>query len=153
MGALMQPPEGEAYSVNAILGTTAGAITGLVMAKQRDISARRMGRIDLWATVGALTPWVLFAAADGNADDAQVAGFFSMAGLAGGVWLGFRLTRTWDERVATDTIGSDAPAGIVRRSSAGAWSLGGPSLRPLHNPALGVPLGRGAAVDVVGVRW
>lgn len=152
LAALMQPVEGEAYSVNAILGTTAGAITGLVMAKRRDISSRRMARVDLWAAVGALTPWVLFAAADGDSDDAQVAGFFSMAGLGGGIWLGFRLTRTWDQRVGTDTL-SDAPAGIVRRSSAGSWSVGGPSLRPLHNPALGVPLGRGAAVDVVGISW
>jgi hypothetical protein len=156
MGALMDPAEGEAYSVNAILGIGAGVITGFVVARKRDISARRMGRVDLWAASGAVAPWLIFAAAGGGtSDDAQAVGFFSMAGMAAGAWLGFRLTRKWDrDRVAAGPAPrDDAPLALLRRDAAGMWSLGTPGLRPASNPVLGPALGAGMAADVLGVSF
>jgi hypothetical protein len=149
LGALMQPEEGEAYSINAIFGVAGGALVGYMTAKKRDISARRMGRVDLYALAGGLAPWLIFAASDGTADDAQYAGFFSLAGLAGGAWLGFRTTRGWDGSVAV----TDAPPAIVRRGSDGRWTTGTPGFRPAEDPRLGPVLGKGFAASVVGVTF
>jgi len=150
LGALMDPAEGEAYSVNAVIGTAGGLITGLVVAKNNDISSRRMARVDLWAAAGALTPWLIFAAADGDSDDAQVAGGFSILGMVGGAWLGFRVTRGWD---AAPAARDDAPPAVVRRGSDGNWSVGAPALRPAQDPSLGPSLGRGASISLFGARW
>jgi len=149
LGALMQPEEGEAYSINAVFGLGGGALTGYLVAKRRDLSGRRMGRVDLWAATGAVIPWLIFATGDGTADDAQYAGFFSMAGMVGGAWLGFRTTRSWDGPARQ----TDAPPALVRRGSDGDWSTGAPGLRPAEDPRLGPVLGRGLAADVVGVSW
>jgi hypothetical protein len=150
LGAVMDPAETEAYSMNAVIGTGAGLVTGLLVAKKHEISSRRMARVDLWAAAGALAPWLIFTAADGDHDGAQVAGVFSIAGLVGGAWLGFRVTRDWDGAPA---YRDDAPPAVVRRGSDGAWSVGAPSLRPVNDPSLGPVLGRGAAVGLVGARW
>lgn len=145
--ALTNPAESEAYSVSGILGTVGGAITGLVMAKRRDISVKRMTRIDLWAAAGGLGPWLLFAAAtDKSADSAQAFGFLSTAGLIGGAWLGFRLTRKMDG--PTPSTIADAPAGVVQRDSDGSWHAGTLSLRPLEPGK-----GRGGTLDLVGVAF
>jgi hypothetical protein len=149
MGALMQPEESEAYSVNAVFGLGGGALVGFLTAKRRDISARRMGRVDLYAFAGAVVPWAIFAASDGDADGAQYAGFFSMVGLAGGAWLGFRTTRDWDRGPAA----TDAPPALVRRGSDGRWSAGAPGFRAAEDPRLGPVLGKGLAADLVGVRF
>jgi hypothetical protein len=150
LGAVMDPAESEAYSMNAVLGTGAGLVTGLLVAKKHEISSRRMARVDLWAAAGALAPWLIFTAADGDHDGAQVAGVFSLAGLVGGAWLGFRVTRGWDGAPA---YRDDAPPAVVRRGSDGAWSVGAPSLRPVNDPSLGPALGKGAAVGLLGARW
>lgn len=149
LGALMQPEEGEAYSINAIFGIGGGALVGYMTAKRRDISARRMGRVDLYALAGGLAPWLIFLASDGTADDAQYAGFFSMAGIAGGAWLGFRTTRGWDG----SSVVTDAPPALVRRGSDGSWTTGAPGFRPAEDPRLGPTLGKGLAATLVGVTF
>lgn len=149
--AMTKPVESEAYSVSGVLGTVGGAITGLVMAKRRDISVKRMTRIDLWAAAGGLGPWLLFAAAsDKDRSAAQTWGLLSTGGLVLGAWLGFRTTRTMD--AATPSSIADAPAGVVQRDSDGTWRPGVISLEPIGGE-LGPALGSGAAVDVVGVRF
>jgi hypothetical protein len=144
LAGVMSPVEAEGYSLNAMIGTAAGAVTGIIIAKRRDISARRMRRVDLIAGAGALLPWMIFGLADGNRDGAQVAGFFSMAGMVGGAWLGFRLTRHWDDRGTSATV--DAPMALLRRHSDGGWSLGVPTIRPAHES-------RGATADVLSGSW
>jgi hypothetical protein len=151
LGALMKPAHAEAYSVNAVIGTAGGAVVGGLVAHRHDLSARRMARVDVWAAAGALTPWLIFAAAGGDRDDAQVAGFFSLAGLVGGAWIGLRTTRGWDERPTPGL--ADAPPAMIRRDSDGAWSLGAPALRPAQDSRLGPVLGTSAAVGILGGRF
>jgi len=149
--ALLDPVESEAYSQSGVFGLIGGAITGLVMAKRHDWSARRMTRVDLFAAGGAVAPWLIYAAANGDSNDAQVAGFFSLAGLIGGAWLGFRTTRNMDAPKVS-TI-ADAPGGVVQRDSDGSWHAGGVSLRPAELPDLGPALGKGGVVDLVGAAF
>ena len=149
LGALMQPQEGEAYSINAVFGIGGGALVGYMTAKRRDITSRRMARVDLYALAGGLTPWLIFMASDGDADGAQYAGFFSMAGIAGGAWLGFRTTRSWDGESSV----TDAPPALVRRGSDGAWSAGAPGFRPAEDPRLGPVLGKGLAATLLGTTF
>jgi hypothetical protein len=119
LGGVMKPAASEAYSVNAAVGTITGAVTGLYLAKRHAFTSKRMRRVDLWAGLGALTPWAVFALAKGDKSGAQVAGFFSMAGLVGGAWLGFRLTRHWNSEV--DVSGRlDAPVVSVSPTNGGA---------------------------------
>lgn len=149
--AMLDPVFSEAYSQSGIFGIVGGAITGLVMAKRHDYSVKRMTRVDLFAAGGAALPWLIYAAADGDSDDAQVAGFFSLGGLIGGAWLGFRTTRKMDEP-RPSTI-ADAPGGFVQRDSDGTWHAGGLSLRPVGYRELGPTLGTGGVLDVVGVSF
>jgi hypothetical protein len=153
--ALIDPAVPEAYSASAVVGTLGGAITGLIMAKRHDWSARRMTRVDLFAGAGAAIPWLIFAAADGDSDDAQVAGFFSLGAMIGGAWLGFRTTRKMDELSIKDSASTiaDAPTGVVQRDSDGAWHAGSLSLRPAGTRELGPALGKGGVVDLVGVAF
>jgi hypothetical protein len=144
LGGVMQPAEAEGYSMNAVIGTTVGTATGFYIAKNRNISGRRIGRVDLWAATGALVPWAIFAVAQGNQDGAQVAGFFSLAGMVGGAWLGFRLTRDWDDEPGPAAT-ADAPMAMFRRHSDGGWTLGAPTVQPL-------PEG-GASLGVLSGRW
>ncbi|MCA9678164.1 MAG: hypothetical protein KC464_24265, partial [Myxococcales bacterium] len=60
MGALMQPSEGEGYSINAAFGAAGGVVVGLYLGNKHDVSVRRMLRVDLWAGAGAVVPWVLY---------------------------------------------------------------------------------------------
>jgi hypothetical protein len=143
LAGVMHPVESEGYSVNAVIGTAAGAVTGYVVAKRRDLSKRRMGRVDLWAATGALVPWAIFAAAKGNANGAKAAGFFSMAGMIGGAWLGFRLTRHWDDKRTTSAT-VDAPMALFQRHSDGIWTLGAPAIAPQPG---------GATATVLGAAW
>ena len=151
-GAILKPAHQEAYSINGIFGLGGGAVAGWVIAKRNDLSARRMKRVDLWAGAGAVAPWLVFAAADGDEDGARVAGLLSLAGLVGGAWIGFRTTRGWDDRDEDDAV-ADAPPALLRRDSTGAWSLGAPGLRPSQDPRLGEVHGRGVAADLLGGRW
>jgi len=152
MGMLMQPAEGEAYSVNAILGTVGGLIVGKVAAPLTNTTPRRMLRVAAVAAAGGAVPFLLYAAVydkSGNGDE-RLAGALSSIGLVGGLYLGFRLTRDID--VDLDTSGTpeetdDAPVAIVGRHSDGRWTLGAISINPL-SPELAPQ--RGMAVPVLG---
>mgnify|MGYP001545442728 CR=1 FL=1 len=87
-----------------------------------------------------------------NHSDERVTGLLSTAGLVGGAWLGFYLTRHMDEGL--DVLDGDAapkqdaPAAVVGRSSDGRWALGGLGLMtttvsPTHAPTL----------SLVGATW
>jgi hypothetical protein len=151
LGLLMQPFEAEGYSLNAALGSAAGAAVGILAARRTELSADRVVRVNLWAYGGAAAPWLIYALAadDTTNDDEQLVGLFSTLGLAGGAIVGFQLTRGWSSGPSAAT---DAPAALLRRGSDGAWSMGGLALRPTAS-RLGPTLGRSALVDVVGVRF
>ena len=95
---------------------------------------------------GAAVPWLLWAASDDPAtdDDDQAFGGLSLAGLAGGLYLGVRATRDAPAGTAID----DAPIALVRRSSGGGWTLGGPAVAPVRTAGA-----HGLAVTVVGGAW
>jgi hypothetical protein len=151
LGLVMQPFEAEGYSLNAALGTAAGAAVGILAARRTELPADRLVRVNLWAYGAAAAPWLVYGLSsdDTTNDDEQIAGAFSAIGLAGGALLGFRLTRHWKSGPDDAT---DAPVALVRRGSDGAWSTGGLALRPAAT-GLGPTLGRSALVDVVGVRF
>ena len=150
LGMLMQPAEGEAYAVNSILGAAGGVLVGLIAAPQTNTTPRRMLRVAGVGAIGAGAPLLVYAAiADGSttADD-RVIGLLSTLGLAGGLYLGFRLTRDLDvdqdvldgEKAKVD----DAPASVISRHSDGRWALGQLAIQPLSpvlspQPGLAVP--------------
>ncbi|HVK85523.1 MAG TPA: hypothetical protein VM513_15495 [Kofleriaceae bacterium] len=151
LGMLMQPAEGEAYSVNSILGTAAGLLVGYVAAPQTNTTPRRMLRVAGLSAAGAAVPFALYAAiydGDGSGDERTV-GALSTIGLVAGAYLGFRLTRGMDAGLdvregATAKL-DDAPPAVVGRHSDGRWSLGALALQPLSRelapqPGLTMPL-------------
>lgn len=155
IGMLMQPAQGEAYSVNAIIGTAAGVAVGLVAAPQTNTTPRRMLRVAGLSAAGGALPFLLYAGihTDSSTADERVTGLLSSAGLVCGAWLGFYLTRHMDEGLDVPDGGQpekkdDAPPSVVGRSSDGRWQLGGLGLMttpvsPRHDMTL----------SVVGARW
>jgi hypothetical protein len=154
LGMLMQPAQDEAYSLNAVLGTGAGIVVGLVAAPQTNTTPRRMLRVAGLAVAGGALPFLLYAGISDSSSsaDERVTGLLSTAGLVGGAWLGFHLTRHMDEGLdvpdgeAAPT--QDAPPAVVGRSSDGRWQLGGLGLMtttvsPQHTPTL----------SLVGATW
>jgi len=153
MGMLMQPVEGEAYSVNSILGATAGVLVGVIAGPQTNTTPRRMLRVAGLAAAGGAAPFLLYAAIydrSGHGDE-RLVGALSSIGLVGGLYLGFRLTSDLD--VDLDTQGApaedDAPAAVVGRHSDGRWSLGAVAISPLSlelapQPGLAIPVIGGA---------
>lgn len=151
LGMLMQPAEGEAYSVNSIVGTAAGLLVGYVAAPQTNTTPRRMLRVAGLSAAGAAVPFALYAAiydGEGNGDERAV-GALSTIGLVAGAYLGFRLTRGMDVGLdvragATATI-DDAPPAVIGRHSDGRWTLGALAIQPLSRelapqPGLAMPL-------------
>ena len=130
IGMLMQPAQGEAYSLNAVLGGAAGVITGLVMAPKTNTTPRRMLRVAGLSLAGGAIPFALYAAIRNNSStaDERVTGALASAGLVGGAWLGFYLTRHMDEGLDVPDGPAphkdDAPPAVVRRSSDGRWDFG-----------------------------
>ncbi len=153
IGMLMQPAEGEAYSVNAILGTVGGAVVGLIAGPQTNTTQRRMLRVAGVAAAGGAAPFLLYAAIydrSGHGDERTV-GALSSIGLVAGLYLGFRLTSDLDVGldVQATPAADDAPAAVVGRHSDGRWSLGALSISPLSpelapQPGLAVPVLGGA---------
>lgn len=141
------PPETEAYTLNATLGAVGGYLIGHIAARGQEVSASRLWKVDAIATAGAAAPWLLYALVNDSTvdDDEQAFGWLSMAGLGAGIYFGFRWTSDGPDR-HTD----DAPAALVRRSSRGGWSMGGPALAPVRPSAAGE---RGVAVTVLGGAW
>jgi hypothetical protein len=138
IGMLMQPAQGEAYSLNAVLGAGAGVVVGLVMAPKTNTTPRRMLRVAGLSLAGGAVPFALYAAirTDGSTADERTTGALATIGLVGGAWLGFYLTRHMDEGLDVPDGGTapvhkdDAPPAVVGRSSDGHWSLGGIGVMP-----------------------
>lgn len=156
MGMLMQPAESEAYSVNAVLGTTGGVIVGVVAANKTNTTPRRMVRVAGLAAAGGALPFLLYAGIHDkstNADE-RVTGLLSTAGLLGGAYLGFRLTRDLDvgldvvpgQRPATD----DAPVSLIGRHSDGRWAMNGLTIQPLSQR---LAPQSGMTVPLLGGAW
>lgn len=148
----IDPPEGEAYSLNAALGIAAGYAVGQVAARRVDISGRRLLRVNAIALLGAAVPILIWRATDDSTDltadassGAQAAGLLATVGLVGGAYLGFRWTRGMD-RAATSAADPGAPAALIQRGADGRWDAGGLALAPVRH-------GRGAALTILGGRW
>jgi len=159
LGMVMQPVETEAYSLNAVLGITAGAALAMVAAPQTSATPRRMARVAGVSAIGAAAPFLLYGlmySPDSTADE-RITGVLSTAGLVVGAYLGFRWTRGMDDGL--DTLGSetarnqpadDAPPALVGRSSDGRWGLGGLGIQPLSRSLAPQP---GMALQVVGATF
>jgi hypothetical protein len=155
LGMLMQPAQREAYSLNAALGAAAGVLTGYIAAPQTNTTPRRMLRVaGLSAAFGA-APFLLYAGIHDkhSTADERVTGGLATAGLVGGAWLGFYLTRHMDEGL--DVLEGapkqdDAPPAVVGRSSDGHISLGGLAIQPLSPVLAPQP---GASVTVFGASF
>ncbi|MBP6846165.1 MAG: hypothetical protein KA201_20570 [Kofleriaceae bacterium] len=147
LGFVMAPPESEAYTLNGTLGAAGGYVIGHLAARKLDVTPARVAKVTALAAVGAALPWLLWSATndDTTDDDEQTFGLLSLAGMAGGLYLGAKLTRDQGGVAATD----DAPLALARRGSRGGWRLGGPALAPVRSPEGG----RGLAIAVVAGAW
>lgn len=154
----IDPPEGEAYSLNATLGIVGGYVVGQYAARHHEISSRRLVRVNALAVLGAGVPMLLWqltrdaaAVTDGPTRSQQGWGLLATAGLVGGVYLGFRWTRGMDHAQAAasptaqpaDTL---APIALFARGADGTWTAGGLGLVPVSH-------GRGAALSLLAGRW
>jgi hypothetical protein len=156
IGMLMQPVEGEAYSLNSVLGIAGGVVIGYIAAPQTNTTPRRMLRVAGFSAAGGAAPFLLYAAirSPGSTADERVTGLLSSAGLVLGAWVGFRLTRGMDEGL--DTLDGkrrppdDAPLALISRSSSGRWELGGLGLQPL-SPQLAPQ--HGMTLQLVGATF
>jgi hypothetical protein len=153
---VMQPAETEAYSLNSVLGIAGGVALGVIFAPRTNTTPRRMVRVASLAAIGAAAPFLLYAgihSASSTADE-RVTGVLSAAGMVGGAWLGFRMTRGMDDGL--DTLdgkrhaADDAPVALIGRSSDGRWGMGGVGFAPL-SPALAPQ--RGMALQLVGAAF
>lgn len=157
VGMLMQPAQGEAYSLNAVLGASAGIVTALIAAPQTNTTQRRMLRVAGLALAGGALLFLLYAGIHDptTTADERITGLLSSAGLIGGAYLGFRLTDHMDEGL--DTLDGkpvkppedEPPPAILGRSSDGSWNVNGigiaplsPALAPQHGMAFGLLSGR-----------
>lgn len=145
-GMAIDPPEGEAYSLNGVLGIAGGYLIGHAAARKSDLSTKRMTRVNLAAFAGALAPWILYAATedpDSN-DDEQAFGFLSTVGLLGGAYLGFRWTRNM--KPGTEALERDpAPVALFRKTQSG-WTAGGIDMKRTQGS-------RGATLTLLGGSW
>lgn len=155
LGMLMQPAEGEAYSVNAIVGATAGWLTGFIAGPLTDTTPRRMSRVLGASAVGGAAPFLLYALLydEASTADERTVGFLSTAGLVVGAYVGFRLTRGMADGTDThDGKRSKDPDAIalVHRHASGQWALGTLGVRPLSPLLAPEP---GAHVPLLGGIW
>jgi hypothetical protein len=155
VGMLMQPAQKEAYSINGILGAAGGLIAGYVVAPQTNTTPRRMLRVAGLAAAGGAVPFLLYAAIRTNSStaDERVTGALSTAGLVGGAWLGFYLTRDMDVGLdVPDSIKKidDAPPAVIGRSSDGSWGFGGLAVSPLSTR---LAPQRGMALTLLGATF
>ncbi|MEJ7601425.1 MAG: hypothetical protein WKG01_26210 [Kofleriaceae bacterium] len=156
IGMLMQPVQTEAYSLNSMLGATAGVITGLVAGPQTNTTPRRMVRVAGAASLGAAAPFVLYAAIydSSSAGDERTIGALSSIGLLAGAYVGFRLTRDLDRGLDLNTRqhrDDDAvPPAVLGRSATGQWSMGALTLQPLSRQLAPQP---GMSLPVLAGSW
>ena len=155
LGMVMQPAEGEAYSLNSALGAAGGVIVGLIAGPQTNTTPRRMARVAGLSAIGGAAPFLLYAAIyDRNADsDERLVGALSTVGLVAGAYIGFRLTREMDvgqDVMTKKAADHDAPPSVIGRSSSGRWSLGAPTVQPLSRM---LAPQRGMTIPLVAARW
>lgn len=154
LGVAMDPPRGDAYSLNALAGSALGLGLGYYL-EGREPTRRRMLKVDLGAVVGAAAPWILLYPFIGDSNgkgDERLTGLFSAMGLVGGGYFAWRYTAD-DEKSADDGAAAaldSAPPALVQRSESGHWSLSTPSLRPMALPALLPQRGLSIGSDLVG---
>lgn len=153
-GMLMQPVQDEAYSLNSVVGVTAGVTVALLAAQRIDATPARMARVAGLSAVGAIAPFLLYAviySQDSTADE-RLTGALSTGGLVVGAYLGFRWTRGLD--AGRDQLGQraveDAPAALIGRSSDGSWRMGGVGVQPLSRTLAPQP---GMALQVIGAAF
>lgn len=146
-GLALDPPEGEAYSLNGVIGIGGGFLIGHAAARKTDLSTKRMTRVNLAAFVGALAPWILYAATEDpdTNDDEQAFGFLSTVGLLSGAYLGFRWTRNMKPGSDAPLERDPAPAALFRKTHSG-WSTGGIGLERVRGS-------RGATLTLLGGSW
>lgn len=153
-GAALDPPRDEAYSTNVALGSLGGLVAGVYLADRVDVSRARMLRIDLGAAVGAGAAWALiYPLAD---EDAQVTGALSLATMAGGAYLAWRMTRGMDARSSETAAAETAhlgPPALLSRDGAGAWRVAAPLVRPIGDPALAGTPPTGLGIDLAAGWW
>lgn len=145
----LDPAEGEAFSLNGVVGTAGGYIIGHIAARKTDVSGPRMARVNLAAFAGAAAPWLIYAAAsdDSTGDDEQAFGFLSTAGLIGGIYLGFRWTRSMKSGSAVEQAEYDrVPVALFQHGRSGGWRAGGLALNPVQG-------GHGRTLSLVGAAW
>ncbi|HTE51717.1 MAG TPA: hypothetical protein VK698_12775 [Kofleriaceae bacterium] len=164
IAAGMEPPESEAFSLNALFGSAAGLAAGLLLAPRVEVSLRRTVFLDLGAAAGAALVWGLIyplTADDTTRNDEQLAGWLSTATLAGGFGAAWYFTRGMDREGPSGSLsagrtrrGPPPPPALARRDADGVWGLGVPFVRPMHSRALAPP-GGGAAlgIDLVSGRF
>lgn len=148
LGLAIDPPTGEAYSLNGVFGLAGGYLIGHIAARRTDVTPRRMLRVNGLALAGAAAPWILYGLTrDGSTRaDEQAFGLLSTAGLVAGAYLGFRLTRDMKDDEAAPKA-SKGPAALFRRHAAtGRWDFGGLGFRN----AMGAT---GGTVNVLGGAW
>jgi hypothetical protein len=142
LGAAMDPPHNEAYTLNGAIGTVVGLSAGLLLAPRVETTRRRMLWVDAGAAAGALAPWLLYPlVADEDASgDEQAIGLLSGIGLVGGAVLAWYLTR---DRPDADAATGSAPrlGALLERSGGGTWMPGVPLLRPVRPRSEGRSLG------------
>ena len=127
----MDPPEQDAYKLNAFLGSVAGITTGLWLGPKMSRSETLW--LDAFAAAGAALPFVLvypFVSDNNERGDERLVGGLATLTLAGGVVAGWLLA----PRLASgddDEAASAAPRAGLSRDASGRWRLGLPMPSPM----------------------
>jgi len=159
LGVAMDPPRGDAYSINATLGSLAGIGAGIYFRDDLVATPKRMVMVNLGALGGALVPWVfVYPFLDGqDGGDYQTAGFLSALSMGGGAYLAWRFTK--DEVPADDVLQegpnslAEAAPALLQRSQTGDWNLASPLPRPMHNQRLAPATGFSMGADILSGRF
>jgi hypothetical protein len=160
LGVTIDPPQSQAYSLQAAIGSLIGLGTGVYLAERAGVSRRRMLWVDLGAAAGAAVPWALVYPLVSDSDsskDEQAIGFVSSLTMVGGAVAAWLLTRGLDrepEPLAAEA-GADRtppPPALLQREQSGRWRVGVPVLRPVEDPALAPPA-RSLGLDLFSGRF
>ena len=144
LGFVLNPAETEAFSVNGIFGAGGGLVLGYVLRNKLTFSARRLMRINLGVLAGGAVAWAVLypgIADDTSSGDEQLVGGISLAGMAVGGYVAWRLTRSMDKRSGASAAA--ATPGLFSHSAMGGWQLGVPVPRPLGRGAIGIDVAGG----------
>ncbi len=151
LGVAMDPPRGDAYSLNATLGSMAGIGAGIYFQDDLQATEKRMTMVNLGAIACAAAPWILVYPFLDNDDNGarRTTGFLSTLTMAGGAYLAWYLT---DNDEPGGQGGSASPA-LVQRDENGQWGVGAPMPKPMQNPTLAPAAGVSMGADVLSGRF